>query len=95
METGPLTQRKELATVNLAENISTTGNHISNNKAKRVSGRTTVISESLVFTDGPSHSRVLQNEQLKNVAQPLKTSKSNLARVTMMLKASYLSAEIK
>lgn len=52
---------------------------MSNNKAKRMSGRTTTISESLVFTDGLSPSRVPQNEQLKNVTQSLKTSKSNLA----------------
>lgn len=60
-----------------------------------MSGRTTTVLESLVFTDGLSLSRVLQNEQLKNVTQSLKTSKSNLAWVTMMLKASCLSAEIK
>lgn len=44
-----------------------------------MSGRTTTVLESLVFTDGLALSRVLQNEQLKNVAQSLKTSKSNLA----------------
>lgn len=60
-----------------------------------MSGRATTILECLVFTDGLSLSRMLQNKQLKNVTHSLKTSKSNLARVTMMLKASCLSAEIK
>lgn len=54
-----------------------------------------MIAKSLVFTDGLSPSRVPQNEQLKNVTRSLKTSKSNFVWVTMMLKASYLSAEIK
>jgi len=60
-----------------------------------MSGRKTTISKSLFFADGLSPSRVLQNQQLKNVTPSLKTSRSNLAQVTMMLKASYLSAEIK
>lgn len=87
--------RKALVAVNLAKNISTTGNHISNNRAKRVSGRTTMMSESLAFTDGPSPSRVPLNEQLKDATWSLKTSKSNFAWLTMMLKESYLSVEIK